>query len=259
MAKVTVALKPGWIHDKDTLVIDDGFIDILDFYLFSTPCEETSSSGITLRHRGWPNNIWQRKILRHSLLEIANLEENVTYCKTTKQNLMSTAINSAGLNGNFHLRRDRNRIAFWASGKCPEFMDVFYYIRCSLAHGRFERYVQDEEVIYVMESAQKTKVRGLYNVKARMILKESTLREWASLLRGGNASLQMIEANYKRKICAEIIGEIEAGNNTKRRIITVLPYSTNEINDEFRTLKSINRILYNKQLHVWETVPPTNS
>ena len=44
MADVIDTINPGWVTNKKGIHFSDNFQRIIEFYLFSTPCDLTSSS-----------------------------------------------------------------------------------------------------------------------------------------------------------------------------------------------------------------------
>lgn len=175
MPEIIVPFLPGWIKEKDKLEFTNGFGEILKFYVMGTPCEQTSSSGQSMQKRGWDINVWKSVDLRKYLLSIAELKDNINYCKTTKLEKFSDCVNSVGLGGNFQKVRDKNRIAFYSNEKTVDILTIFYYIRCSLAHGSFQIYYDNNDRIYVLEAISKKRGSSIYNLRSRMVLKEYTL------------------------------------------------------------------------------------
>lgn len=220
MPNEITAFAPNWVGDKLGMHFSDNFQRIVEFYVFSTPCTLVSSSvtGMNNSRRTWGDKPWNNTKLKHYLLRAAELKEGDNYIKATGDKKrksdnaiitpsnMQERIKSCGLNGHFHAKRDKNRIVFIANGKSAEFSDVFYYIRCALAHGRFHIYEGDDP-IYVLEAAEKHKVekeiRAL--VKARMVLKESTLLEWARIIDAGVTGLEALKHEEEKDVREQII------------------------------------------------------
>ena len=220
MPNEITAFAPNWVNDKLEMVFSKNFQRIIEFYVFSTPCSLVSSSvtGMNNRRRTWGDKPWNNTKLKHYLLRAAKLKEDVNYIKATGDKKrksdntivtpsdMQEKIRSCGLNDRFHTKRDKNRIVFISSGKSAEFLDIFFYIRCALAHGRFRIYEADDP-IYVLEAAEKHKIdketKAL--VKARMVLKESTLLEWARIIDTGATILESLKRDEEKDVRDKII------------------------------------------------------
>ena len=59
---------------------------------------------------------------------------------------------------------------------------IFYHIRNSFAHGRFQIYSYKDELYYVFESGIIKKSIDKIELKARMVIKEKTLLKWIEIL-----------------------------------------------------------------------------
>lgn len=272
MPNEIVAFAPNWVNDKLGMQFSNHFQRIVEFYLFSTPCNLVSSSlaGMNNRRRTWGENPWNNTKLKHFLLSVAGLN-NQTYikanadkkCKSdnaiiTPSN-MQEQLRACGLNGKFHTKRDKNRIVFITKGKTAEFLDILFYIRCAIAHGRFRIY-EAEDPIYVLEAAEKYKIdneiRAL--VKARMILKESTLLKWADIIDSGIQVLDTLKRDEERTVRDKIIELIQthpcvSKDNICDRLNA--SYTTalckKEIKEIINELKQEGKIKYEPKLHLW--------
>ena len=159
MAELLAPFNPGWVHSKDALCMSDSLAELLKFYVWGTPCEGVSSSGMIMRKRGWPKDVWKTTQLRTYLLSVANLRDDETYKKVKTIESMTDAATTVGLgSGTFHSSRDCNRVVFYSDGSRPDMLSIFYYIRCAFAHGRFEIYSKaDSQQVYVLEAVQRKK------------------------------------------------------------------------------------------------------
>lgn len=256
MAEELVSFNPGWISNKDNLLINDNLNKIFNFYLFSTPCLKTSSSGVTMQNRGWSNNVWKTNSLRNYLLNIANLNSE-SYIKVKKLDDMTNALARIRLNNNFQSHRDSNKICFLSKGN-SEFLDIFFYIRCAFAHGRFQIYANTAgESTYVLEAIKKKKTSDTYSLRARMILKESTLIEWADIIMGGDDSLVEATERQHTLLRKEIVNIIS--NKTKRIskqdiVKSLCVFEVAEIKQQINVLRDRNQIKYNNRSKSWEII-----
>lgn len=273
MPNEITAFAPNWVGDKLGMQFSSNFQRILEFYVFSTPCIFVSSSvtGMNNGRRSWGDKPWNNTKLKHYLLRAAKLKEGDNYIKATGEKKrksdneiitpsnMQEKIKICGLNKPFHTKRDKNRIVFIANGKSAEFSDVFYYIRCALAHGRFHIYEGDDP-IYVLEAAEKHKVeketRAL--VKARMVLKESTLLEWARIIDAGAIILEALKRDEEKEVREKIIELISSHPCvSKDNICDRLnaDYSTvlykKDIKALIDALKKEGKIEYSAKDHFW--------
>lgn len=268
MAEVTDAINPGWVTNKKGMHFSDNFQRIIEFYLFSTPCESTSSSSRGMAGRNWGTKPWSNTKLRSYLLHVSGLTVGDNYHKATKgskkngtQSNMSEKLAECRLNGTFQTLRD-NHIVFLSSNRYAEFIDVFYYIRCAFAHGRFSvcEGNGDTETVYIMEAAimPKDKNETRCTITARMVLKESTLIEWADVIDNGRRALDDYKQSEEQQIKEQIIGLIYDNHHfTKEAIIKNLHSSHSElffkkdIKSAFDSLKKEERIVFSKKRGFW--------
>ena len=182
MSELRVSLNPGWINEFSDELLDDNFKKIFIFYVINLPNNSTSYRSLDIT-KYWDSKVWKEKILRKKLLESANLVENETYIKASLLEDVSNAIARAKIN-KFDYKSDKNVIVFY-KGKWQEFISIFYYIRCALAHGRFMIKMVNGHKMYYLETG--TKKEDKLNVKARMILREETLLKWIEIIKNGKS------------------------------------------------------------------------
>lgn len=265
MSDVVEAFNPGWVNNKKGMQFSSNFQRIIEFYVFSTPCDLVSSSSHGLSGRNWGTKPWSKTRLRSYLLQVGEFEVGKNYFKVTKgskkegtKSDMNEKIASCHLNGTFHTKSE-NGIVFFSSGKYAEFIDIFYYIRCALAHGRF--IISDaSDPVYILEAAKKHKegsnTRSI--VTARMIIKESTLINWANIIDSGLNALQYLKQTEEQKIKEEVIDLIYSEPDLSKETIIRKLYSNHsagfskkEIRNAFDSLKKEERIVYSKKQRVW--------
>lgn len=176
-------IKPRWVLQQvpKNFAIDK-LKDIIIFYVFNTPCENASSSSIPMRNYGWKNNVFKTYDLKNYLYDFAGLERDKSLFFVKKLEEMHTSLRSAQLTGEFHKRRNTEKIVVY-KGKDNEIMCIFRHIRNALAHGRIAIYSVKNEIIYVLEDG--IVKQNEFEVRARMILKESTLIEWKETIESG--------------------------------------------------------------------------
>ncbi len=253
MSEITVSFTPGWITRKDNMNITDNQQKVLKFYLFGTPCSETSSCGRNMQQRGWPKDVWKNHELRNYLLAAAKLQAGLTYLKADKLEEMSDKATIVKLHNKFQTSRECNRVLFYSDGKRVDMLNILYYIRCALAHGRFEIYTdQNGCLTYVLEAITKKRGFDYYTVRARMVLSETTLIDWAETIMGGSQEFNQRYASLRQRIRDEIIVVIKSNTTCKKRDISdILPYENSLVSQELKVLKSEGRVLYDNSQKRW--------
>ena len=253
MANVLVNFKEGWIHDKDEIELSDDFIKIIKFFVWSTPCNKTSSSEKKMSTHGWNSNVWKDGKLKDYLITSAELQQNVNYAIARRLDDMSRLESNIHINGTFQKRRDSNRVIMYNSGKENDILQLFYYIRCALAHGRFQIYNDDNVITYVMEAA--VKHRSDYILKARMILNEKTLVDWVDTIISGPDDLARRIQEVKGTN-ADFIKQIIITNPglSRPKICKRLNICITEAQRLFNQLRDDGMIKYDAKTHSWNVV-----
>lgn len=252
MAEVFMAFSPGWVHKKDKIVFSEPFSKIISFYLFGTPCDHVSSSGQTMSDLGWKKEVWKSPSLRAYLLSVANLQPDITYKKVPKLSDMAAALTASGLGGNFHTKRDMNRIAFYSDGSQVEILSILYYIRCAFAHGRFERYNNGGNPVYAFEAITKKRGTDKYILRARMMLSEETLILWREILSGGSSAFEAQKAQFHESVQAQIKQAIsENPIHRKKDLVAYLSYDDSVIYAQLKELTNRGEALYDASKRIW--------
>lgn len=100
----------------------------------------------------------------------------------------------------FHRSHDRERIVIYKSRQ-NEFLSIFHHIRNAFAHGRIAIYDCDNgtDTIFVMEDGVIRKTQ--FEVRARMVLKKSTLIKWMETIRSGKYpdEVEQKRKHFKKK------------------------------------------------------------
>lgn len=254
MAWINVPFYQGWIKSKDDLNFTENFSKIINFYVFGTPCEFTSSSGRSIRDRKWDRNTWKRPDLRTYILSMAELKRGVSYAKAITLDEMADCAVVVGLSGNFQTIRDKNRVVFYSDKRTADILSIFFYIRCSFAHGRFEIYNDNNgETIYAIEAIEKRKGITDCIVKARMILKESTLILWANTIMGGEVSFAKEKKSMEMKIQNSIMSAINKEPSlTKARIVESIGCDDAVVYKQIKVLTDNRKIVYDRSKKIWQ-------
>lgn len=254
MAIVKESYYPGWVKSKDDLEFSNNFNRIINFYVFGTPNSKVSSSGKNMKQRRWNKDVWTKGDLRSYLLIAAELQNDFNYKKVLTLDTFSQAASTVGLDRNWQNKRDMNRIIFHSDKESNEILNIFFYIRCAFAHGRFQIYELDSgDPVYVLESVSGKGEKEKYNVKARMILRESTLIKWADTILAGQIALERAcEENRNKKM--EAIKKVIAEEPipSKSELIKRLGLSKSDGERYIRALTLNNFIAYDRSNKIWK-------
>jgi len=253
MAELIESFNPGWVHSKDSLIITDTFSKIIKFYIFGSPCALVTSSGQSMSQRGWSKDVWKSHELRKYLLSIANLVNDKNFKKVSTLKEMSSESTKLGLNNRFHLNHTNNRILFYNDSKSADFLMIFYYIRCAIAHGRFEIYEnKNNEIIYVFEAIKKKKGSDDFIVKSRMILFEWTLLKWIEIITQGESHFLKTNEELNLRIQNEIKQIILLNPSIKKnQIANYLNYDESTIFRQFKIINEKGIVKYNYSVKKW--------
>lgn len=140
--------------------------------------------------------------------------------------------------------------------KCEnnEYMSLFHHIRCALAHGRIAMFEdsKNHDIIFVMENGSD---KGKdFQVKARMVLRKSTLLRWAKIITDGP---QEPEKDYHREVFQALLE-----NNRLRRkdLVSMFQESEYAIDKALEYLKKSNLIVHqNHGKNSWWDVYANNA
>lgn len=178
-------IKPGWIKKEiDEKYLNKKFIQIIVFYVVNSPCAGISYSGKEFKDYGWKKDMWKKPDLKNELFSVAGLIRDDTFVVAKRIDEIKKACVKGKVKKDFHKDRSREKIVIYKAND-NEFLSICRHIRNSFAHGRFRIYDgSNEDLIYVMEDG--VKHDNEFQVRSRMILKESTLIEWMNILKKNN-------------------------------------------------------------------------
>lgn len=174
---------PTWLKSfPEEYLFDNIYRNVLDFFVLHSPCKDLSVRSRSLNdfyHWSipWSKPFWLNKQLKECAENYKILFSAATYAQ------MEQELIKADLALNFPTNISKERICFY-NNKKNQFMSVFYHLRNSLAHGRFNiMCLENSEKVYILEDVSgREKER---KVSARMIIKEKTLVNWMELIKGG--------------------------------------------------------------------------
>ncbi len=175
---------PEWLNQKELTRNELEILkEIFPFYVVNTILEGISYRSIKITEYGWPDNVWNTGTLKEQLLYAANLTLNSNLFMVDRLENMSDACQMAHLDSNFYQYREPERIVVYIDSRSNLVLSIFKHIRNALAHGRFVMYPSGDDTIFVMESVDHSH-RDLI-VKARMVLRASTLLKWMEIIKRG--------------------------------------------------------------------------
>jgi hypothetical protein len=157
----------------------------LDFFVLKTPCENLSARSIPLENYGWKTP-WKKPVCLNRRLKDCSTNINLLYSAKDYSSL-DEALSKAGLLNDFP-KLGTDECACFYNCRKNQFMSVFYHIRNSLAHGRFNLIIDSGSTTYYLEDV----VGKGEDVKlsARMVLKQETLIRWIELIKNGEKNIK---------------------------------------------------------------------
>ena len=230
---------PAWLDTEiGTEYIDEGFMEILMFYVIYSPCPEFCTRGHTLQYYGWKKKPWNSNRYLKNKLNKGIFENNKKYFQAVRTlDALSDALKKADLMEDFYRNIGHERVAFF-DGEQNSYMSLFYHIRCALAHGRLAMYptAEKDDLVFVMENGSEKGKRFL--VKGRMVLRKSTLLRWARIIQAG-------PTEDEGWVLYEIYCLLCENNRlTMEQIAEELNESKNYVEKKMRILKDKNIIEY---------------
>ena len=185
MGNFFVDNKPTWVkREKDDFCKRENYRKIIDFYLLNTPVTSLSSRSVSLCERGWVTP-WRKPFYLNRQLKQSSSNYKLLFSAAT-YNAVEEALTKADLKDDFPSNIEYERVCIYDNQK-NQFMSLFYHLRNSLAHGRFNIELLDEDnYSYIFED-----VAGKGNrvkVSARMIIREDTLLKWIKIITDGETN-----------------------------------------------------------------------
>lgn len=191
---VVIDKNPDWLSDIDNnLFRDSDFVDIFTFFVINSPCSTLSRRRISLYDYGW-NTPWRKPFSLRRQLQRASSNYKLLHSADNVDSV-EVALEKASLDDENWTNANMESICVYDC-EGNQFLSVFYHIRNSLAHGRFNIFQEDEDWIFYMEDARglrrREKNAGYLEeehqlLTARMVLRKSTLMNWIELISHGEA------------------------------------------------------------------------
>lgn len=246
---------PEWL---DTIVADrhcdNNLYKIVLFFVIFSPCPKYCTQGRTLQYYNWKDKPWSTNRYLKNKLDNGVFSDKKKYFRCVEHiPQLVEAIHKAELEDDFYIHREVERVAFIKT-EGSEYMSLFHHIRCALAHGRIALFedTNADDVLFVMENGNE--IGAEFQVKARMILRRSTLLKWIEIITAGP---QEPERNYRR----EIYEALRDNNRLRKKdLVNMLCESEYVINNAISFLKNAKIITYqNHGKHGWWEVNVSNA
>ena len=179
MALLPVNEKAVWITPIESW--PDDFNRIFMFFVVHSPVFDQSSRCISLLDYGWTTPWRKPYSLRIQLNRVSN-SKNLLF-SASKYDLMDRELEKADLLEFPPTDLSSERACFY-NGKRAQYISLFYHIRNSLAHGRFN-IIEDRIIMEDVSPRRKEMAPGTKVCSARMVLRINTLIKWIELIEGG--------------------------------------------------------------------------
>lgn len=174
---------PEWINWISSEQFNDqDLFKIVIFYVFHTPCSQLSCMGKSLSDYGW-HNPWKKPYFLNRQLRQASSAHQLIY-SAEKCDELDKFLSAANLKDNFPSDLSNERICIYDNKK-NQFNSIFYHIRNALAHCRLNMVDVENECVFIFEDVASVKNSKDKEVRARMILKKSTLLKWIHIIENG--------------------------------------------------------------------------
>ena len=172
--------KCSWVVDiSDDELNNKDTKRIINFYLFHTPIENVCAIARPLKNYGW-NDPWHSP--ENLNIKMANATTNDSFLKESKYvEDMKDSLEEIGFGENFLEDLTCEKACIYADHE-SQYLSVLHHIRNCFAHGRFRiiRQGRGRDVYYAFEDMSTNE-----NVTARMLIKQTTLKEWIKIIESG--------------------------------------------------------------------------
>ncbi len=159
-----------WTFKRDFSFKNDRFAKIYRFYVIETPVSGTSYRGKTFKEYGINMTSLNAALKRTTPFLKKNWFEETM--KDIEQRCLECGIlENVDFSSELAIHTNNKK---HCTGKTDS---MFYAIRCAFAHGSFDIHTYKNEDYYILEN------RDGNSLKARMILKESTLLSWIDVVK----------------------------------------------------------------------------
>ncbi len=246
---------PEWLN---TVIaeqhFDEGLYKIILFFVIFSPCPKYCTQGRTLQFYNWKEKPWSTNKYLKDKLDAGVFTDKKKYFRCVPQiSQLVEAVHKAELEDDFYIHREVERVAF-LNTEGSEYMSLFHHIRCALAHGRIAMFEDtgSDDILFVMENG--SEYGAEFQVKARMVLRKSTLLRWIEIITAGP---QEPERDYHREVY-----EALRGNNKLRKkdLVNILCESDYAVNKAISFLSKAHIIKYqNHGKNSWWDINVSNA
>ena len=242
---MNTTIEPAWIQSSIPADIheSDRWRNFLDFFLICSPCNYQSFRRKTIESI-WGKAPWtsKRYLKRHLNFAISG-DDSCIISKANSKADFDRLLIETQLTDDFFKNPDRQSIALVKApnpGNNSVYMSFFYHLRNSLAHGRFGLIENSKkEAVFLFEDGRPTDNRTLFELTARGIILIESLFNIIEVIEAGPQAEPDLES--------KIINAINAGYNTKKKIIELLDLSPENWRTYSQVLKKEQKITYAKQ------------
>lgn len=230
---------PAWLDAEiSNSAFNEDLFQIILFYVIYSPCPKYSTQGRTLQYYKWNDKPWKtNRYLKDKLNGDLFRGKNKYFRAVSQISQLAESFRKSELEKCFYSHRETERVAF-LNCENNEYISLFHHIRCALAHGRIAMYedAENHDIIFVMENGcEKGKD---FLVKARMVLRKSTLLRWIKIITDGP---QEPEKDYRREVFQALLKK----NHLRRKdLISMFQESEYVINKALEYLRKSHLIVY---------------
>lgn len=236
-----------WFRTNE-LKYDKQLISIIDFYVMKSFANQSSSRGIKMNELGWQRDkkIYQ-KLYKYLLFKSKLIKDKDVI--TITKSLNKACLKRIGLADDFYNNLNKNRICYLKNSRDVD--DIFFYIRCAIAHGRFAIISNKYGKWYVMENIKE--YNNQYILKARMIIDEKVLITWMNIILDGYNTMCVDIDDLNNKIIDKVLRYITKYQvKTEQMIINYIDEQENcfdkkEILNKLKT----DYIRYDRSKKIW--------
>ncbi len=191
-------LRPDWVNlGDDELLLRCEFAKIACFFVVNSPCPKFATRGKELEFYNWAKKPWRTNRYLRKKLDAVLLPRSSSgkpFKVADRVSTVPAALRKAHLDDAWYEPPFGESFAFYNTLN-NEYMSIFYHIRCAIAHGRFAIIEDGVNLLYLLENGEQK--GNIFLVKARMIVKESTLSRWVEILTSGPDEN---EIDYRREV-----------------------------------------------------------
>ena len=169
----------SWIRfESKNVYSNKNFQRILDFYLFNCPVENTSVRSKTFNEYGWETKHFS--VLSKKLRNAS--DSKIRFHRVPVNSIYDALLSTNQLT---KINFDEETVIYHDSSNSMD--TLFSAIRNAFAHGSYQLKTYNKTRYYCFENRQ-TGNKNYFDkeIRARIVLKESTLLNWIQIIESGN-------------------------------------------------------------------------